>query len=232
MLYGGHRAAILDSRPHHAVNTASDANSLIEEFSLPSKTKTPKEERVRAFSISIKQSEGTISTMARVKKWISTSVEILFFDVYIALAFGSSLESYESFVRLVMTEVFQSNVGPCSVVLMAPSPQDKNSVSSCEKAYFTNEFDIMVTRLNRFVAETFRTCIKGMRVNAIRPGYVHGTAKIPSLPHGDRDRIVLRRVGHIDEVASAACFLASQDASYVTGVVLKVDGGFQTNIFK
>jgi NAD(P)-dependent dehydrogenase (short-subunit alcohol dehydrogenase family) len=115
---------------------------------------------------------------------------------------------------------------------MAPSPQDKNSVSSCEKAYFTNEFDIMVTRLNRFVAETFRTCVKGMRVNAIRPGYVHGTAKIPSLPHGDRDRIVLRRVGHIDEVASAACFLASQDASYVTGVVLKVDGGFQTDIFK
>jgi meso-butanediol dehydrogenase/(S,S)-butanediol dehydrogenase/diacetyl reductase len=36
----------------------------------------------------------------------------------------------------------------------------------------------------------------------------------------------MRRVGHVDEVARANLFLASDEASYITGVELPVDGGF------
>ncbi len=40
-----------------------------------------------------------------------------------------------------------------------------------------------------------------------------------------RDRIALRRAGKPEDVASLAVFLASEEASYITGQVISVDGG-------
>jgi NAD(P)-dependent dehydrogenase (short-subunit alcohol dehydrogenase family) len=75
---------------------------------------------------------------------------------------------------------------------------------------------------------------RNIRVNAVRPGVIEtplfgklglsedaaqelGTALLQSVP--------LRRFGRAEEVAKAVAFLASDDASYITGVDLAVDGG-------
>ena len=69
---------------------------------------------------------------------------------------------------------------------------------------------------------------RGIRVNAVAPGFIvtDMTDKIPDdLKDGMLRSIPLGRFGGAEEVAKAVAFLASDKDSYITGQVLKVDGG-------
>ena len=69
----------------------------------------------------------------------------------------------------------------------------------------------------------------GIRVNAVSPGTVHteihAAAGEPDRPARVVDRIPMRRVGEAREIAPAVLWLLSDEASYVTGTVLRVAGG-------
>lgn len=69
---------------------------------------------------------------------------------------------------------------------------------------------------------------RNVRVNAIAPGFIE-TAMTDRIPADFRQKlkeaIPLGRVGTAEEAAGAALFLCSPLASYITGVVLQVDGG-------
>ena len=69
---------------------------------------------------------------------------------------------------------------------------------------------------------------RGIRVNAIAPGFIETdmTDAIPEkIREGMLETIPLRRGGKAEDVANAVAFLASDDAGYIIGQVLKVDGG-------
>ena len=65
----------------------------------------------------------------------------------------------------------------------------------------------------------------GVRVNVVEPGAIDTPLDPPRFPVNDRPDVPLGRMGTADEVAAAICFLLGDDASYVTGVSLRVDGG-------
>ena len=68
---------------------------------------------------------------------------------------------------------------------------------------------------------------KGIRVNAVAPGITE-TDMMKAVPKEIIDpmiaRIPLRRLGRPEDIANAFLFLASEEASYITGVILSVDG--------
>ena len=69
---------------------------------------------------------------------------------------------------------------------------------------------------------------RGITVNAIAPGFID-TDMTRNLPADQREslisRIPLGRLGDVDDIASAAVFLASPQAAYITGETLHVNGG-------
>jgi 3-oxoacyl-[acyl-carrier protein] reductase len=79
--------------------------------------------------------------------------------------------------------------------------------------------------------------LDGITVNSICPGFI-ATERVAELTKVKPDmmkqmlaQIPMGRIGSPSELAAAVSFLASEPASYITGAVLQVDGGFIRSIF-
>ncbi|QYK14804.1 SDR family oxidoreductase [Shewanella rhizosphaerae] len=74
--------------------------------------------------------------------------------------------------------------------------------------------------------------VEGIRVNSIVPGPISGTEGFNRLAPSDAlqqavaQSVPLKRNGSTDDIANAVMFIASEMASYITGTVLPVDGGW------
>jgi 3-oxoacyl-[acyl-carrier protein] reductase len=69
---------------------------------------------------------------------------------------------------------------------------------------------------------------KGIRVNAVAPGYTN-TAMMETVPQKVLDKFInktpMKRLGEVKDIANAYLFLASDEAAFVNGEILSVDGG-------
>jgi len=69
---------------------------------------------------------------------------------------------------------------------------------------------------------------RNITVNTLAPGFIDTdmTAALSEEQQTSlQERIALGRLGHVDEVANTVKFLASDDASYITGETINVNGG-------
>ena len=97
--------------------------------------------------------------------------------------------------------------------------------SSCESHYSASKAGLI--GLTKALAKELGP--SGITVNAIAPGLID-TEMNSALSEADIDAIVddtpISRIGRVEDVARAALYLASDDASFVTGDVLNISGGY------
>ena len=83
--------------------------------------------------------------------------------------------------------------------------------------------DAMTIGLSKEVANV------GIRVNAVRPGVIyteiHASGGEPDRVERVKSMVPMQRGGEVEEIADAALWLLSEEASYVTGALLDVSGG-------
>ena len=83
-----------------------------------------------------------------------------------------------------------------------------------------------IVGLTKTIAKEFGS--KGITANAIAPGYIETDMTVAlgdEVRKGVENMVPLRRYGQSKEIAAAVSYMASEDAGYVTGQVLVVDGG-------
>lgn len=71
-----------------------------------------------------------------------------------------------------------------------------------------------------------RYAAAGIRINALLPGFVDSLAHKPEIA----ERVPMKRLGRVEEIARTAAFLLSDDAGYITGQNLRVDGGLTRHV--
>ena len=141
-----------------------------------------------------------------------------------------SLEEFESIIRVNLTGTF--NVTQKAVAILRSGGRIINMSSvSGEMGLFGqanySSSKAAIIALTKVSAREFAR--QSITVNAIAPGFIDvGMSKgMPDeVTENFKKQIPLGRLGDVNEVVSAALFLASSMASYITGHVLNVNGGY------
>lgn len=121
-----------------------------------------------------------------------------------------------------ITKLMLQNDEPCSVVNVSSiSGLDGNEGQTVYSA--TKSAWIGITK-----TMSKELAVKGIRVNAVAPGVI--SSPMTDILTNDTisakiNRTALNRIGNSIEVADTICFLLSDNSSYITGQILRVDGG-------
>lgn len=167
-------------------------------------------------------------------------LEVPYFDTLICNAAISENGLFTEMTGTQWNRILDVNLNGCAHVTRALLPamiENRNGSivmvssvwgqtgASCEAAYSAAK--AAVIGLTKSLAK--EAGLSGVRVNCIAPGVIdtdmnrcYSRETMEAL----EEEIPLARIGKPSEVAKAAAFLASEDASYITGQVLGVNGGF------
>jgi NAD(P)-dependent dehydrogenase (short-subunit alcohol dehydrogenase family) len=164
-------------------------------------------------------------------------VDVLINNAGVGTAYPATREAPDDFRRVIdvnlmgsywMAQACGRVMGPGSSILNIGSILGSTTAGLPQAAYSSSKAAII--GLTRDLAQQW-TGRKGIRVNALAPGFFPSEMS-DQYQDGYLERQLARvpagRVGDPQELVAAAVFLASDAASYITGVVLPVDGGLLT----
>ena len=137
--------------------------------------------------------------------------------------FGVSVESVFIGVQAAMKVMQPQGYG--SII-------NVSSVSSLRAGQAAGAYSAAKAAVNQFtMCAAMEAAPHNVRINVVAPGAVETPGLDASVMKSEAmkklmgDAIPLKRIGMPEEMAEAICFLGSDDASFITGVVLPVDGG-------
>jgi NAD(P)-dependent dehydrogenase (short-subunit alcohol dehydrogenase family) len=164
-------------------------------------------------------------------------VDVLVNNAGIGTAAPATREAPDDFRRVIdinlngsywMAQACGRVMQPGSSIVNIGSVLGSTTAGLPQAAYASSKAAII--GLTRDLAQQW-TGRKGIRVNALAPGFFE-SEMTDQYPDGYLEQIMWRvptgRKGEASELAAALVFLASAAASYITGVVLPVDGGLLT----
>ena len=164
-------------------------------------------------------------------------VDVLVNNAGVGTAVPATRESPDEFRRVIdvnlngsywMAQACGRVMKPGSSIVNIGSVLGQTSAALPQAAYSSSKAAII--GLTRDLAQQW-TGRKGIRVNALAPGFFE-SEMTEQYPDGYLDQMMFRvpsgRKGEARELTAALVFLASAASSYITGVVLPVDGGMLT----
>ena len=142
------------------------------------------------------------------------------------------LENWQKVIDINLTGVFLVAQKAIEVMLESGGGSIVNcasilgNVGQAQTAHYTAA-KAGVVNMTRSLAAEYAT--EGIRVNSVSPGYID-TPLLSELEDDMREHLIslhpISRLGKPEEIAKAVTFLASEDASFITGADLLVDGGY------
>ncbi|GAA4989299.1 NAD(P)-dependent dehydrogenase (short-subunit alcohol dehydrogenase family) [Nonomuraea thailandensis] len=163
------------------------------------------------------------------------SVDVLINNAGVGTAVPALREAPEEFRRVVeinlhgtywMAQACARVMRPGSSIVNIGSILGETTAGLPQAAYSASKAGVV--GLTRDLAQQW-TGRRGIRVNCLEPGFFASEMteqyKPGYLEHMMQSRVVMQRAGDPAELVAAAVFLASDAASYITGVALPVDGG-------
>ncbi|TNE40156.1 MAG: glucose 1-dehydrogenase [Sphingomonadales bacterium] len=139
-------------------------------------------------------------------------------------------------INVVGTYIGMKTVLPVMQKAGRGSVVNISSVNGLRGTYGMSAYDACkwaVRGMTKAVA--LEMAVQGIRVNSVHPGAIdtpmlNPTGEMTSVQMGKDFGIPFQRVGRPEEVANASLFLASDDASYISGAELAVDGAWTTGL--
>jgi 3-oxoacyl-[acyl-carrier protein] reductase len=141
-----------------------------------------------------------------------------------------SIEEFESIIRVNLTGTFTATKAAMSILRTGGRVINMSSVSGQMGLFGQANYSSSKAAIIALTKVSARELARqNITVNAIAPGFIDvGMSKgMPDeVTENFKKQIPLGRLGDVQEIVNAALFLASPMASYITGHVLNVNGGF------
>ena len=179
--------------------------------------------------------EEEVKNMVKQTQEVFRKVDILINNASIAIDTILENKTKENFMRilevnlvgtfLVSKEVssIMTSINPSIINISSTNGIDTEYVESLD--YDASKAGVI--SLTKNLAKAYGPKI---RVNAVAPGWIETdmTKELSSeFRKQEEDKIIMERFATPEEIAKAVIFLASDDASYITGTTLRVDGGIK-----
>lgn len=178
--------------------------------------------------------EGTAGKIAEIALEISGTIDVLINNAGTVTAELLTMTEDADIDRMIDTNI-KGVVQLTKAVLPVMVARRSGSIVNISSVAATRPWrgNAVYAGTKGFVESFTRACAiewgrKGIRVNAVAPGPVKTDMLTEALAM-DEDKVVkgiiLGRLGTPEEIAAAVAFLASDEASFVTGQILTIDGG-------